>query len=291
MMRYTVSEEEARTRLDVFLAAKLPQLSRSFIKKLCKDQKVLVNKQKLKASQKVHPEDKVSVDFDLKSLELIPDIDLPIVYEDKDCLVINKPAGLLTHSKGAFNPEATVATFMKSYWKGSDSSDRLGIVHRLDRATSGVIICAKTEKSLTYLQKQFSSRNAKKSYYAIVVSGLEPTEAIIDMPIARNPRAPKTFHASSLGKPAQTHYKIIKEVGNYSLVELKPVTGRTHQLRVHLAHLKHPIVGDQFYKGEPADRLYLHAESLQLQLPNGLQKTFSVPLPSEFEEWLSHHAE
>jgi 23S rRNA-/tRNA-specific pseudouridylate synthase len=124
-----------------------------------------------------------------------------------------------------------------------------------------------------------------------VAANLEPPEAVIDMPIARNPRSPKTFHASSLGKPAQTHYKVIKTAGRHCLVELKPVTGRTHQLRVHLAHIKRPIVGDTFYMGETADRLYLHAESLEITLPNGQRQTFTAPLPDSFNNWLDQHAE
>lgn len=291
MKRLTVSEDAVGQRLDVFLAEQLPDLSRSFIKKLCDDGKVLVNNQPVRASNKLHEGDKISVDFEMSSLTDIPAIDLPILYEDDDVVVINKPAGVLTHSKGAFNPEATVATFMEKYWQGSRNDERAGIVHRLDRGTSGVIICAKTPEALKHLQKQFNQRKTTKTYQAIVSSGLEPPEAIIDMPIARNPRSPKTFHTSSLGKPAQTHYKVIKTVGKHSLLELKPVTGRTHQIRVHLAHLKRPIVGDNFYKGEAADRLYLHALSLELTLPVGRRQVFRAPLPKSFNNWLNDNAE
>lgn len=291
MKRFTVPEEAVGSRLDVFLSDKLPELSRSFIKKLCDEGKVLVNKQTARASNKLREGDKISVDFELASLTRIPTIDLPILYEDSDVLVINKPAGVLTHSKGAFNPEATVATFMEKYWQGPRDDERTGIVHRLDRGTSGVIICAKTPEALKYLQGQFNQRKTHKTYQAIVASGLEPPEALIDMPIARNPRSPKTFHASSLGKPAQTHYKVVKTTGQHSLLELKPVTGRTHQIRVHMAHLKRPIVGDTFYKGETADRLYLHALSLELTLPSGQRQIFTASLPRSFNNWLNDHAE
>ncbi len=197
----------------------------------------------------------------------------------------------MTHSKGYFNSEGTVASFLEPYWQGDITTERNGIVHRLDRATSGVMICAKNQTTQQYLQKQFNQRKTKKTYYAIVQSGLEPDHAVIDMPIGRNPKEPKTFHVSSYGKPSQTEYRVEESRGDYSLVQLKPVTGRTHQLRVHLAQLKHPIVGDEFYNGEVADRLYLHAQSLEITIPKGKRQVFTVPLPDSFKQWLDNHAE
>ena len=238
-----------------------------------------------KAGYKLRESDKVTVDYDTSQLEQIPDIDLPVLYEDDDCVVINKPVGVLSHSKGAFNPEATVATWLRSRLKDGLGGERGGIVHRLDRATSGVMICAKTPDALSWLQKQFANRNVKKTYAAVVQGTLNPEEAIIEMPIGRNPKAPATFRVDTQGKYAVTAYQTVQANQKYSLLELKPETGRTHQLRVHLEHFHHPIVGDRLYGGEPAERLYLHAESLEITILNGHErKVFTAPIPGEFKE-------
>jgi RluA family pseudouridine synthase len=202
-------------------------------------------------------------------------------------LVINKPIGLLSHSKGTFNSEATVATWLEDHFKG-EKHNRAGIVHRLDRATSGVMIVAKNEEAYKWLQKQFSSRKVKKAYVAIVSGHLTHSEAIIDLPIERNPKAPQSFRVGPSGKSASTEYSVLSSNDNSSLIELRPTTGRTHQLRVHLAHLGHPIVGDTIYKGKPADRLYLHAKSLEITLPSKERKVFEVPLPKEFKLYMNH---
>jgi 23S rRNA pseudouridine1911/1915/1917 synthase len=223
----------------------------------------------------------------MAELEAIPEIDLPVLYEDDDCVVIYKPVGVLSHSKGAFNPEATVATWLRTRLTGL-SGERGGIVHRLDRATSGVMICAKTPEALSWLQKQFATRNVHKTYAAVIKGEMNPNEAIIDMPIERNPKAPATFRVGVQGKHALTEYRQVKTNGRYSLIELKPETGRTHQLRVHLAYQHHPIVGDTLYDGEPADRLYLHAESLEITIVSGHErKVFSAPIPAEFMQRVS----
>ncbi len=160
-------------------------------------------------------------------------------------------------------------------------------MHRLDRATSGIIIGAKNQRALSLLQKQFAQRAAKKTYVTIVEGHLKQPEALIDMPIERNPKAPATFRVGANGKPSKTHYKVIQEGPKTSLLELKPETGRTHQLRVHLAKLGHPIVGDPLYgHGSYGDRLFLHALSLEITLPNGQRQTFTAPLPTEFQEQL-----
>lgn len=213
-------------------------------------------------------------------------MDLPVLYEDDDCVVINKPAGILTHTQGAHNPEATVATFLRDKVNGLDG-ERAGIVHRLDRATSGVIIGAKNQAALSWLQKQFAQRKVKKTYVAIAEGHLKEPEAIVDMPVGRNPKAPATFRVDANGKHALTHYRVLKENDKYSLLELKPETGRTHQLRVHLAHLGHPIVNDPLYgKGTYGDRLFLHALSLEITLPSRERKTFTAPLPPEFNAFM-----
>ncbi len=274
-------------RLDSYVCAKFSALSRASVQKLIAQGRVSVNKAtQTKAGFKVKPTDKVSIDYDPDNLPEIPNIDLPILYEDGDCVVINKPVGLLSHSKGAFNPEATVATWLEQKTRGFDSSERTGIVHRLDRATSGVMIGAKTPEALSWLQKQFSLRKVKKFYVAVIAGELDPAEAIIDMAIERNPASPQRFRVGANGKPSITHYKTAKtfqqDSTTYSLLELKPETGRTHQLRVHLAYQKHPIIGDTFYDGQPAKRLYLHAQSLEITLPSKTRKVFTAELPKDF---------
>ena len=272
-------------RLDQKVVELLPDLSRGFAARLIEDGKVAVNGIiQTKAGHKLKENDEVIVDYDASELEQIPDIELPTIYEDDDCVVINKPVGVLSHSKGAFNPEATVATWLRSRLNGL-GGERGGIVHRLDRATSGVMICAKTPAALSWLQSQFASRNVKKTYAAVVTGRLDPEEAIIDMPIERNPKAPATFRVGAQGKHAKTAYKTVASNDHHSLLELKPETGRTHQLRVHLSHFHHPIVGDTFYGGESAERLFLHAESLEITILKGhKRKVFTAPVPSEFKD-------
>jgi 23S rRNA pseudouridine1911/1915/1917 synthase len=277
-------EETTRVqRLDQYVVVQLPESSRAFATKLIEQGKVLVNdKPQLKAGYKLRPADQIRIEYVAEAEAQIPEITIPVLYEDKDCVVINKPVGLLTHSKGAFNPEPTVASWLSSQVKGM-SGERAGIVHRLDRATSGVMICAKTPDALSWLQKQFSTRKVKKAYVAIVEGELTLPEAIIDMPIERHPKKPQTFRVGSNGKQAMTAYKVLQTTSERSLIELRPTTGRTHQLRVHLAHIKHPIIGDTFYRGKTADRLFLHALSLEITLPNRERKTFTSPLPEEFK--------
>lgn len=270
-------------RLDQYVVRHLSGLSRAFAAKLISRGDVMVNGEpQTKAGYRLRFTDNVTIKYDQTAEAKVPDIDLKILYEDDDCVVINKPAGVLTHSKGAFNPEATVATWLASR-TANLTGDRAGIVHRLDRATSGVMICAKTPESLSWLQKQFSQRKTKKTYVAVVKGALKQTEAIIDMPIERNPKKPQTFRVGSNGKPSVTAYKVLETARQYSLLELKPETGRTHQLRVHLQQLGHPIIGDELYGGPSADRLYLHAKELEITLPNRKRQTFEVPVPASFK--------
>lgn len=273
-------------RLDQYVIRLLPELTRSYASKLIEQGSVKVNGEaQHKAGYKVRQTDKIEIDHNSADLPTIPDIELDVLYEDDDCSVISKPVGLLSHSKGAYNPEATVESWLKTRLKGI-TGDRAGIVHRLDRATSGVMIVAKTPEALGWLQKQFSQRKVKKTYIAVVEGELKQTEAVIDMPIERNPKKPQTFRVGSNGKSAVTAYKVIKTGSDRSLVELKPETGRTHQLRVHLTQIGHPIVGDTFYGGKTADRLFLHAKELEITIPSKERKIFSVPVPAEFEKML-----
>jgi 23S rRNA pseudouridine1911/1915/1917 synthase len=281
MIRVTATDANQGLRLDVLVAEKL-NVSRAFAHKLIEDGKVKVNKVAEKPSYHVRAADKVIIDFDSGKVQ-IPNLNLRVIYEDNDCIVIDKPAGVLSHNKGQYNPEATVATWLSPKVRGLEGN-RAGIVHRLDRSTSGVMIAAKNPEALSWLQKQFSQRKVKKTYMAVVEGKPEPPAAVIDMPIERNPRHPTTFRASSTGKPAITNYQVVRSNAKYSLVELQPVTGRTHQLRVHLKQLGHPIVGDVLYGGVPADRVYLHAQSLEITLPNKERKVFESSLPSVFSK-------
>ncbi len=288
MQEFITEPGEAGTRADVFVTSKYPAFTRSSLAALFKQQLIKIDGHPAKASQKIRIGNRVLVDEQLLNSEP-PTIELPIIYEDDDVVVMDKPSEVLTHSKGALNPEGTVASFIKPRLNDSSlQGNRAGIAHRLDRATSGVIIAAKNNLALKHLQKQFSNRKTKKTYLAIVEGVPEPHEGIIDIPIARNPRHPKTFMASSLGKSAQTSYKVLKLIQkgdrDYALLELKPTTGRTHQLRVHLAYIKHPVVGDLLYGKESADgRLLLHAAELELTLPGGIRQTFKVTPPKDFK--------
>ena len=282
-----MTDKSARSeRLDHYVARQLSEKSRSFGTKLIGRGKVLVNGQaQPKAAYKLHPADKVKILYNASDAERVPQIELPVLYEDDDCVVINKPTGILSHSKGAFNPEATVASWLSGRVKNLNG-ERAGIVHRLDRPTSGVMICAKTPEAMSWLQKQFSTRKVKKTYLAVVSGTPKNLEAVIDMPIERNPRKLQTFRVGSNGKPAQTAYRVIQTGSRLSLLELQPTTGRTHQLRVHLKKLGHPILGDTLYGGQASERLFLHAKSLELTLPNRQRALFEAPLPPGFKEVL-----
>jgi 23S rRNA pseudouridine1911/1915/1917 synthase len=286
MLKYTVNNND-NLRLDIFLANKLPTLSRAFIQKLSKQEKVLVNKVSVKAGYKLRENDKIEVDYKLSDKNEAPFIDLPVIYEDDNSIVINKPVGILSHGRDAFNDEATVASFIRNKVNGIEG-DRAGLVHRLDRVTSGVMLCAKTTTALTWFQRQFASRKVTKTYIAIVAGHLKDEEALIDIPIGRNPKLPSHFRGDSNGKASVTHYKVTKTSEHYSMLELTPKTGRTHQLRVHLSHIGHPIVGDEFYEGQKADRLYLHALSLEIMMPEGEKKIFNAPLPLMFNELIDN---
>ena len=195
---------------------------------------------------------------------IIKPIDVPIIYEDEDVMVLDKPTGVLTHAKGTFISEATLADFIRPRTTDGLETNRPGIVHRLDRDTSGVLIAAKHNEAKRWLQKQFSDRKAKKSYIALVKGEPKEHHAIIDLPIGRDPKQPQLFRVDPNGKSAVTEYKVLEHFKEgYSLVQLWPQTGRTHQLRVHMHHIGTPIVGDPFYGDTKAGtRLFLHAASL-----------------------------
>lgn len=270
-------------RLDYIIANEL-QLGRLLVAKIIDQGDVLLNKTVCrKRSTKVRINDEITINTSPRAVFKTQKINLPVIYEDDDCIVIDKPSGILTHSKGPTNPEPTVASFISSKLEGL-TGDRAGIVHRLDRATSGIIICAKNQPAHQWLQKQFSNRKVNKTYIAIINAGIKPKEAIIDMPIQRNPYSPKQFRVDNNGKPAQTKYCVKDTNDRYTMIILQPKTGRTHQLRVHLKQLGYPIIGDVLYGGEKYQRLMLHASELELTLPNKTRKQFFSSIPNEFKD-------
>jgi 23S rRNA pseudouridine1911/1915/1917 synthase len=290
MVKYRVAAAYKGTRADIFITHHYPEFSRSALEKLFDKDMISIESTPIKAGYKLKGTEILVVDE--SKLRAKPEaINLPVIYEDEDVIVINKPEGILTHSKGALVDEATVATFIQPKLNDiSLTGNRAGIVHRLDRGTSGVIICAKNAASQSKLQKQFSQRKTRKLYTAIVDGIPDAPEAIIDAPIEITPKRPQTFKVSSSGKPATTHYKVIssyeKGEKTYSLVELKPTTGRTHQIRVHMAYIGHPITGDRTY-GNPGKHLYLHAKSLEITLPSSERRVFCVEPPNYFKDLMN----
>ena len=273
-----------KVRLDIYLSTKFDTtISRSLWQKYIKAGYVSVNN-KVATTPKFEVDETDEIALNLPEKEQT-DVDLPILYEDDDVIVVNKPGGLLTHAKGGLSDEPTVAEIIRPKTSFATNTDRPGIVHRLDRDTSGLLIIAKNPESAAHLQRQFAERTAKKTYVAITDGKPKLNAAKIDLPIGRNPSAPSTFRIDPNGKPAQTTYHVLTENDTQSLVELKPTTGRTHQLRVHLAHLNTPILGDRVYGKSSDCRMMLHAQKLEITLPSGERKVFEAAIPDEFKKF------
>jgi 23S rRNA pseudouridine1911/1915/1917 synthase len=289
MISFSADPGYDKKRVDHIIAAEHPGLSRSFVQSLCKTGKVRVNNKPVKSGFRVMWGDQIQVDYDLSTMGVVPEITLPILYENDDVLVVDKPAGILSHALSKFKAEPSVASFLRQRLHATERNPvdvRYGIVHRLDRATSGVMVCAKNRVSMSVLQKQFADRSVEKEYVAVVTGKIEPEQAIIKLPIERNPKKPATFRVGNRGKPATTQYQRSVINDQYSLVHLWPKTGRTHQLRVHLSHQHHPIVGDRIYGHADEDqRLYLHAYRISLVLPgDSAVTTFTAEIPSAFSD-------
>ena len=273
-----------KVRLDIYLSTKFDTtISRSLWQKYIKAGYVSVNN-KVVTTPKFEVDETDEIALNLPEKEQA-DVDLPLLYEDDDVIVVNKPSGLLTHAKGGLSDEPTVAEIIRPKTSFATDTDRPGIVHRLDRDTSGLLIIAKNPESAAHLQRQFAERTAKKTYIAITDDKPKLNAAKIDLPIGRNPSAPSTFRIDPNGKPAQTTYHVLTENDTQSLVELKPTTGRTHQLRVHLAHLNAPILGDRVYGKSSDCRMMLHAQKLEITLPSGERKVFEAIVPDEFKKF------
>ena len=261
-----------KTRLDQILVDIYKSYNRSTLQKFINNGFVKVDGE-LVVKPNAKFEKGVHIELVVPETEMNADLKLEVVYEDDNVLVVNKPTGLLSEFKGEYCPEVTLAHYGL-------------IVHRLDRDTSGVIILAKNEETQSMLRRQFQERKTHKTYYAVVNGRPEHDAARIDLPLMRNKKRPTTFLVDADGKPAETFYRVLKTDGVHSLLELKPTTGRTHQLRVHLQYIGNPIVGDPVYGTEPAERLYLHAGALEITLPGGERRTFEVPRPKEFDDFV-----
>ena len=291
-------------RLDLFLAKKFPKHSRASFQKLIDSERIEINGTKAKnARQSVSGSDDIKVFFphQLTFAKEITDFASNIIFEDENVVIINKPIGLLTHAKGNLADEFTVSDFVKSRMEanGDDvfvKTTRPGIVHRLDRTTSGILIAAKNPEAQSFLQKQFQDRRVKKTYLAIVEKAPKITVARIDLPIGRNPKYPSEFKIDANGKSAITDYKTLEVFADGSaLLELKPVTGRTHQLRVHMKHLNSPILGDVVYNSnKTGDRMFLHALELEITIPKTGSETenqrriFYADLSSDFQNEVNY---
>ena len=273
-----------KVRLDIELTRRYPEFTRSTIQKYIKAGYVQVNGEVIEKNKfDVTEHDEIAVVPPAKTD--FSESELPIIYIDDNVIVVNKPAGILTHSKGALNDEFTVADFFRRYTTNALDSTRPGIVHRLDRDSSGIIIGARNDEAALILKKQFADRTTKKHYMAVVDGIPKLTEAMVDLPIGRNPSSPSMFRVDPSGKDALTKYEVLDTNEKQSLVSLHPKTGRTHQLRVHMAYINAPIAGDRVYGNvKTAPRLMLHANSLEITIPVSARKVFEAPLPKVFTE-------
>jgi 23S rRNA pseudouridine1911/1915/1917 synthase len=280
-----------RGRLDRFIAARLPDLSRTAAQRLIDAGFITLNGSPCKASDKVEQGDVVVVRIPPPApTELVAeDIPLTIVYEDNDLVVIDKPAG---HDRGTLVNAVLGHVPDLGNTGGIGGEVRPGIVHRLDKDTSGLIVVAKHDRALQFLQNQFKSRTVKKMYLALVEGLVEPREGIIDAPIGRSKTDRKKMAVLHQGRSARTRYRVrsIYRDPALSLVEAYPETGRTHQIRVHFAWLKHPLVGDAIYGRQkssvPIERHFLHAASLTFRLLDGETRAFTAKLPDDLQSVL-----
>ncbi len=243
-------------RLDIFLSEQDIFSSRSQVQNLIKKNQVFVNGKNAKSSLIVNNDDEISVELseDFNLIIEPENIGLDIVWEDNDILVVNKPKNMLTHptTKEITGTLVNALLYKYGYEGLSDINGimRPGIVHRLDRNTSGLLMIAKNNKAHEFLTEQIKNKTAKRNYLAVIGGNLDKNEGTIDAPISRNPNKPEKMAVVEGGKPSVTHYKVIENFKGYSFVELELETGRTHQIRVHMAHIGHPIVNDTLYGGK-----------------------------------------
>ncbi|MBD3280889.1 RluA family pseudouridine synthase [Candidatus Dojkabacteria bacterium] len=299
---FTVTNELEGKRLDLFLAFMMPEVTRSQVKKIIEANNVKVNERvEFKANYKVKEEDIVTVDYE-KQVSALDDIsaeeiELEIVYEDEDLIAVNKQEGMVVHpATGNFSGTLVNALlFRLRNLKNVGPMHRAGLINRIDKGTSGLVLVGKSNKALWFYSKQFANRLVKKTYIAVVPGdfrkALDGKKTLtISNYLARNPVKRKKYSEvqNGKGKLAKTScsFEGISKNGDYSLVLAKPITGRTHQIRVHLASLGYPILGDDVYSGRNYDRLMLHSYKIKLQLLNGKSKMIKAPVRDVFMNFL-----
>lgn len=279
---------DGEERLDKVIPSYVQGLSRAVSQRLIKEGKVTVDGQLSKPSYRVQEGDQVVVRVPAEEPEevLPEDIPLDIIYEDGSLLVVNKPAGMVVHPAHG-HPSGTLVNAVLAHCPHIaevGGADRAGVVHRLDKDTSGLILVAKDERTRTALQRQFKRRRVSKTYLALVEGSVQPREGIIEVPVGRDKRRRKRMAVVRSGRPARTMYRAIEYFADRTLLEVRPHTGRTHQIRVHLAWLGYPIVGDGVYghRRQPLlkGRHFLHASQLRFTHPaTGVEVEFKAPLP------------
>lgn len=300
-----ITLEQPGERLDRALVNALSDISRTQVQRLLKEGHITINGAQAKANLRLEGgEEAVVILPEVEETELIPeDIPLDIRYEDDDLLLINKPADMVVHP-GAGHESGTLVNAVLAYCPdvlNVGGEKRPGIVHRLDKETSGLILVAKNDRVLQYLQDQFKERTIKKRYVALVEGQVQPPTALIDAPIGRDPRQRKKMtvitsrHASKQARPAQTMYNTMTSYDDFTLVECMPQTGRTHQIRVHMAYVGHPLVGDKVYGRRKQQirikRHFLHAAGLVFKRPSDHETlTFECELPPDLEAILAQLA-
>ena len=301
-----VSPQQAGTRLDVFVAGAFPESSRSSVRRWIDGGGVTVDGKLRKAGYALRPQEMVSVTPPPpQPVDLVPEpIPLDILFEDDWLVVIDKPAGLVVHP-GAGNRQGTLANALLHHFQqlSRSQSIRPGIVHRLDKGTSGLLVAAKNESVHEGLAAQFKQRQVEKRYLALVLGRLEPDQGRIEVPLGRHPRQRTRMSTRSRSpRQALTAYRVLRRFLEFSLVEVKLHTGRTHQIRVHFEHLGHPVAGDPTYTArrrfplrlsaqkvlKGLDRPFLHAAGLAFDHPVTAKRLeFESPLPPELDEVLS----
>lgn len=294
---FEASEEQKNERIDKFLVSMLPELSRSYIQKLLKDQLVLVGESAVKANYKLRPNDSILIRIpEAMEPDILPEeIPLDILYEDNDVLVVNKPKGMVVHP-GAGHYSHTLVNGLLWHCKGNLSGIngilRPGIVHRIDKDTTGSLLVCKNDLAHREIAQQLKEHTITRKYRAIVCGTLKEDEGKVDAPIGRHPIERKKMAVNyKNGKPAVTHYRVLERFAQYTYIECILETGRTHQIRVHMSSIQHPLLGDAVYG--PAKCPYslegqtLHAMVLGFKHPStGKYLEFSAPLPDYFEKLL-----
>lgn len=300
-LRFEFVAGDDKPRLDEFIATRLPKVSLTRIRRLIAEGDAQVNDAASLKGARLQPGDRVSVRvFAAEKSSATPEaIPLDVLYEDDDIVVVNKQVGLLTHPSHREKSGTLMNALAWHFWQSSGGAIRPGLVHRLDRNTSGVIVVAKTPRAHRTLSKHFRERWVKKFYLALVCGRVEAAEGEIDAPIGHDPAVFPHWRVMREGgeaREAQTRFRVRTRYASHTLLELEPLTGRTHQLRIHCQHIGHAIVGDPFYKS-PADELarahrlkehMLHASRLELRHPaTGKPMSFEAPMPSAMQSLLA----